>query len=55
VLPSGKLGAVHLLNRLRAGDDVFYPTFDRAADCAVPDDARIVLFEGNYLLPGMPP
>lgn len=49
-------GLQDLLTRIQGGGAVSVPTFDRAADCVVPDggqisaDTRIVLVEGNYLL-----
>lgn len=49
-------GFLHLIRRLRAGDEVVAPLFDRSRDIAVagaqvvPAAARVVLCEGNYLL-----
>ncbi|WP_136636701.1 phosphoribulokinase [Pseudooceanicola onchidii] len=54
-------GYAALLRQVRAGGDVAYPTFDRAADRTVPGggrvtaDTRILLAEGNYLLLNEPP
>lgn len=48
-------GFLRLVQELRAGGDVSYPTFDRKNDCTVPRGgkvdkaARIILVEGNYL------
>lgn len=49
-------GLAHCLTRIRAGEEVAIPVFDRslelaraAADVVVPED-RIILVEGNYLL-----
>lgn len=49
-------GFAHCLHRIRTGDEVAIPVFDRAlelaragADVVGPDD-RIILVEGNYLL-----
>ena len=49
-------GFAHCLTRIRAGEDVAIPVFDRslelaraAADVVVPED-KIILVEGNYLL-----
>ncbi len=49
-------GFLHLMHRLRAGDEVAIPVFDRnlelsraAADVVVPDH-RFLVVEGNYLL-----
>ena len=45
-----------LLERVRAGETIDVPTFDRVRDCVVPQgavvhpDTQIVLVEGNYLL-----
>lgn len=50
------VGFVHLARRLRAGDEVIAPLFDRARDIAiagaqvVPAAAQTVICEGNYLL-----
>ena len=52
---------VALLRRLRAGEAVRAPDFDRSREEPVPDaidvatDARLVVVEGNYLLLGDPP
>ncbi|WP_281825190.1 hypothetical protein [Jannaschia rubra] len=47
-------GLGELLRQVRAGGDVPFPTFDRAADAVVPDGgcltAEIAVVEGNYLL-----
>jgi len=50
-------GFVHLLRRLRAGEELVYaPTFNRAIEQAisaaipVPVEAELVVVEGNYLL-----
>lgn len=49
-------GLMALLPRIRAGEAVAVPTFDRAADRVIPAgshiaaETRIVLVEGNYLL-----
>lgn len=49
-------GFLHLAGRLRGGDEVIVPLFDRARDIAiagaqvVPADVRAVVCEGNYLL-----
>lgn len=47
-------GLLTLVQALRAGGAVPFPTFDRAADATVPQggtfDAEIALVEGNYLL-----
>ncbi len=49
-------GYVELLRRLRAGESVRAPAFDRSIEEPVPDvidvpaDARLVITEGNYLL-----
>lgn len=54
-------GFVALLDRLRSGESVPYPAFDRVADRTVPGAGRIdravriVLVEGNYLLLNHPP
>ncbi|MCL6282618.1 AAA family ATPase [Ruegeria sp. 2012CJ41-6] len=50
------LGFAHLISRLHAEDEVFYPTFDRARDIAIAGGGLIgphcdtVIIEGNYLL-----
>lgn len=47
-------GLLALVEALRGGGPVPFPTFDRAADATVPNggtfDAEIALVEGNYLL-----
>lgn len=49
-------GFVALMRKVRAGDHVTYPTFDRENDCTVPDEGEIaketkfIVVEGNYLL-----
>ncbi len=49
-------GLTGLITRLRDAPDVSYPTFDRAADRAIPaggtlsPDVETVVIEGNYLL-----
>jgi len=50
-------GFIELVRRIRADAGmVSFPLFDRAADCTRPDadsvaaEARVVIFEGNYLL-----
>ena len=49
-------GFLHLVHRLRAGEEVVAPIFDRSRDIAiagaqvVPAEARVVICEGNYLL-----
>ncbi|WP_179379389.1 nucleoside/nucleotide kinase family protein [Jannaschia marina] len=47
-------GLLALVRAIRAGGDVPFPTFDRAADATVPNGglftAEIALVEGNYLL-----
>ena len=49
-------GLCHLLHRLRREEDVIFPIFDRALDCAVAGaghvDASVhtIIAEGNYLL-----
>jgi pantothenate kinase len=55
-------GFVHLLRRLRAGEDLVYaPMFNRALEQAinaaipVPPEAELVVVEGNYLLLPEPP
>lgn len=50
------MGLHALLHRVKAGGGVRVPTFNRAADCVVPDGAliraedKVVVVEGNYLL-----
>jgi pantothenate kinase len=54
-------GYVALLRRLRAGDAVSAPAFDRSREepvphaIVVPAEATLVITEGNYLLLGTPP
>jgi pantothenate kinase len=49
-------GFLHALARVRRGDDVYVPRFDRVAEAAiagsilVPGSAPLVVVEGNYLL-----
>lgn len=49
-------GFVRLIKALRAGENVYAPIFDRARDLAIagavaaPQDASIVIVEGNYLM-----
>lgn len=49
-------GFVALMRKVRAGDHVTYPIFDRENDCTVPDEGEIaketkfIVVEGNYLL-----
>jgi pantothenate kinase len=49
-------GFIHLVAALRLGEEDRFPTFDRDADCVIPDggnvpiDARVLIIEGNYLL-----
>jgi pantothenate kinase len=49
-------GFIHLIRRLRTGEEVVAPLFDRARDLAIAGaqvvsaDCRIVICEGNYLL-----
>ena len=49
-------GFVNLVQRIRRGDDVIYPVFDRERDIAIAGAAQIdrqcnvLIFEGNYLL-----
>ena len=49
-------GFIQLIAALRLGKEDRFPTFDRDADCVVPDGgkvptgARILIIEGNYLL-----
>lgn len=51
-----RAGLVELLARLRTGEPVRAPLFDRAAEATLPDaldvpsGARLVVVEGNYLL-----
>ncbi len=55
------LGFVNMVARLRAGDAVAIPIFDRAADLSragadiVERSDRVLLIEGNYLLLDEPP
>ncbi|WP_420859927.1 nucleoside/nucleotide kinase family protein [Marivivens marinus] len=49
-------GFVHMIRRLKAGEEVAVPVFDRARDIAItgaviiPADLEVVIIEGNYLL-----
>lgn len=49
-------GFVHMIRRLKAGEEVAVPVFDRARDIAIagaviiPADLEVVIVEGNYLL-----
>ena len=49
-------GFVRLIRAIKAGEEVFAPTFDRTRDLsiagavAIPADARFVIAEGNYLM-----
>lgn len=49
-------GFVHLIRRMRAGEEVVAPLFDRSRDLSVagaqpvPATTRLVICEGNYLL-----
>lgn len=49
-------GFVRLIKALKAGEEVFAPVFDRSRDLAiagavaVPQDADIIIVEGNYLM-----
>ncbi|WP_019955045.1 AAA family ATPase [Yoonia vestfoldensis] len=49
-------GFIRLIKAIKAGEEVFAPTFDRtrdlsiAAAIAIPADARVVIAEGNYLM-----
>lgn len=49
-------GFVHLMHRLKSGDDVAYPRFDRERDLSIagaeviPASCDIAIVEGNYLL-----
>lgn len=49
-------GFIALIRRLKAGDEVFIPVFDRSRDLAVAGAAvvsaecKVILVEGNYLL-----
>lgn len=49
-------GLTHLVARLRAEDEVMFPVFDRAVDCAIAGrgrvgpEHRVIVVEGNYLL-----
>jgi len=54
-------GFVALVNALREGGDVDFPTFDRTRDCSVKNGGRVnadtstIIVEGNYLLLTTPP
>ncbi len=54
-------GLAQLLQRIKGGGAVTYPTFDRQADRTVPEGGRletstaIAIVEGNYLLLDRPP
>lgn len=49
-------GFKHLLSRLRQEEEVLYPVFDRASDCAIAGAGLVkaktttIIVEGNYLL-----
>jgi fructokinase len=49
-------GFLHMVKRLRTGEEVVIPTFDRARDISIAGsavvtaDCRVVVAEGNYLL-----
>ncbi len=49
-------GFCHLIRRLKAGEDIIYPVFDRPRDIAIAGagyvsaDTRVVIVEGNYLM-----
>lgn len=49
-------GLTHLVARLRVEDEVMFPVFDRAVDCAIAGrgrvgpEHRVIVVEGNYLL-----
>lgn len=50
-----RAGFVTLLRRIRAGEPVRAPAFDRSRECTVPDSIEVpsdrpVIVEGNYLL-----
>jgi len=55
------LGFVHLIRRIRSGEEVVAPLFDRARDLSVagaqpvPPETRLVICEGNYVLFGEAP
>ena len=50
------VGFLHAMHRLKKGDEVILPKFDRQRDIAiagavdVPADCQVVVIEGNYLL-----
>lgn len=54
-------GFVHAMRRLKAGEEVALPGFDRARDLSiagvqvVPPEAQVIVVEGNYLLLDAPP
>lgn len=54
-------GFVHLIRRIKAGEPVCYPVFDRARDISIAGAAQlspeteVILCEGNYLLCTLPP
>ena len=54
-------GFLHMMRRVKAGEEVFAPIFDRPRDIAiagaqaVSSDTRVVVCEGNYLLLDEPP
>ena len=49
-------GYVHMIRRIKAGETVYAPTFDRSRDISiagaqeVPADCPVILTEGNYLM-----
>ncbi|PJI92322.1 fructokinase [Yoonia maricola] len=54
-------GFLRLIHALKTGEEVFAPSFDRTRDLAiagsvaVPDAAKVVIVEGNYLMFDEPP
>lgn len=54
-------GFVHLIRRIKSGEEVAAPLFDRPRDIAiagaaiVPADTAIIIVEGNYLMHDEPP
>lgn len=54
-------GILHMIGRLKRGEEVVAPVFDRSRDIAIAGarvigpDQRILLVEGNYLLQTAPP
>ena len=54
-------GFLHMMRRVKAGEEVFAPIFDRTRDIAIAGaqaisrDTRVVVCEGNYLLLDEPP